>query len=190
MHPLLNNNTIFFWKKKILTQLNGIVCFRLCIINYILLTREIVIKEFLHTNVGYNFISLFLILSVIQRVNQGIRLLTIWSQHSSSAQEKQLTPTLQARLWAMVALSCPQIARNPFCQSHLGSLAWRGVRRGVWSCLTLSPSLPHPLCLALQPIPLPRSPTHFQSCVMEMVVPITAMILAQHSTNTSLSLSL
>lgn len=127
---------------------------------------------------------------VIQRVNQGIRLLTIWSQHSSSAQEKQLTPTLQARLWATVALSCPQIARNPFCQSHLGSLAWRGVRRGVWSSLTLSPSLPHPLCLALQPIPLPRSPTHFQSCVMEMVVPITAMILAQHSTNTSLSLSL
>lgn len=123
----------------------------------------------------------------IQRVNQEIRLLTIWSQHSSSAQEKQLTPTLQVLLRATVAPSCPQIARYPFCQSHPGSLAWRGVRRRVWSSLTLSPSLPHPLCLALQPIPLLLSPTHFLISVMEMVVPITAMILAHHSTNSSLS---
>lgn len=100
---------------------------------------------------------------------------------------QQLTPTLQVLLRATVALSCPQIARYPFCQSHLGSLAWRGVRRGVWSSLTLSPSLPHPLCLALQPILLPLCPTHFLSSGMEMVVPITAMIPAHHSTNTRLS---
>lgn len=124
---------------------------------------------------------------VIQKVNQGIRLLTIWSQHSSSSLVKQLTPTLQVLLQAMVALSCPQTAQYPSFPSHLGSLAWRGVRRGVWSSLTPSPSLPHPLFLALRPIPQPLSPIYFLSSAMEMVDPITAIMLVHHSTNTRIS---
>lgn len=66
------------------------------------------------------------------------------------------------------------------CQWLPESLAWSVVRRGVWSCHTLKPPLPHPhFCC---PVLLPLSPPHWLS-KMEMLHHTTAMIAAPHNIN-------